>query len=87
VIELENVWPEAPSFGKGDDYVIDFRKDSRSADGTFFIRTAADSSNITIRGRGTIDGKGIVMALATSGIINGYEDGTFRADKSFGPAG
>jgi hypothetical protein len=78
VIELENVWPEAPSFGKGDDYVIDFRKDSRSADGTFFIRTAADSSNITIRGRGTIDGKG---------IVNGYEDGTFRADKSFGPAG
>ncbi|MBD2847536.1 DUF1080 domain-containing protein [Paenibacillus sp. IB182496] len=47
--------------GKGEDYVIDFRKDSRNADGTYFIRTAIDSSNITIRGRGTIDGKGIAM--------------------------
>ncbi|WP_375525432.1 family 16 glycoside hydrolase [Paenibacillus terreus] len=47
--------------GKGEDYVIDFRKDSRNADGTYFIRTAVDSSNITIRGRGTIDGKGIAM--------------------------
>ncbi|NQX60501.1 family 16 glycoside hydrolase [Paenibacillus qinlingensis] len=47
--------------GKGEDYGIDFRKDSRNADGTYFIRTAVDSSNITIRGRGTIDGKGIAM--------------------------
>ncbi|MFC4302503.1 family 16 glycoside hydrolase [Cohnella boryungensis] len=47
--------------GKGEDYAIDFRKDSRNADGTYFIRTAVDSSNITIRGRGTIDGKGIAM--------------------------
>ncbi|MGW8918834.1 family 16 glycoside hydrolase [Paenibacillus lautus] len=47
--------------GKGEDYVIDFRKDSRNADGTYFIRTAVDSTNITIRGRGTIDGKGIAM--------------------------
>jgi polygalacturonase len=47
--------------GKGEDYVINFRKDSRNADGTYFIRTAVDSSNITIRGRGTIDGKGIAM--------------------------
>ncbi|MFB5761236.1 family 16 glycoside hydrolase [Paenibacillus medicaginis] len=47
--------------GKGEDYVIDFRKDSRNADGTYFIRTAVDSSNITVRGRGTIDGKGIAM--------------------------
>lgn len=47
--------------GKGEDYAIDFRKDSRNADGTYFIRTAINSSNITIRGRGTIDGKGIEM--------------------------
>ncbi len=47
--------------GKGEDYVIDFRKDSRNEDGTFFIRTAVGSSNITIKGRGTIDGKGIAM--------------------------
>ncbi|NOU64770.1 DUF1080 domain-containing protein [Paenibacillus sp. LMG 31461] len=47
--------------GRGEDYAIDFRKDSRNADGTYFIRTAVDSSNITIRGRGTIDGKGIAM--------------------------
>lgn len=47
--------------GKGEDYVIDFRKDSRNEDGTYFIRTAVNSSNITIRGRGTIDGNGIAM--------------------------
>ncbi len=47
--------------GRGEDYRNDFRKDSRNADGTYFIRTAIDSSNITIRGRGTIDGKGIEM--------------------------
>jgi hypothetical protein len=47
--------------GKGEDYANDFRKTSRNADGTYFIRTAVDSSNITIRGRGTIDGQGIAM--------------------------
>lgn len=47
--------------GKGEDYANDFRKDSLNRDGTYFIRTAIDSSNITIRGRGTIDGKGIEM--------------------------
>ncbi|WP_256975636.1 family 16 glycoside hydrolase [Paenibacillus sp. MY03] len=47
--------------GKGEDYANDFRKTSRNADGTYFIRTTAGSSNITIRGRGTIDGKGIAM--------------------------
>ncbi|GBF76422.1 hypothetical protein PA598K_04891 [Paenibacillus sp. 598K] len=47
--------------GKGEDYRIDFRKDSRNADGTYFIQTAVNSSNITVRGRGTIDGKGIAM--------------------------
>ncbi|RAU91457.1 family 16 glycoside hydrolase [Paenibacillus sp. YN15] len=47
--------------GKGEDYQNDFRKDSRNADGTYFIRTTVGSSNITMRGRGTIDGKGIEM--------------------------
>ncbi|MFS0723428.1 family 16 glycoside hydrolase [Paenibacillus sp. 1P07SE] len=47
--------------GKGEDYRIDFRKDSRNADGTYFIRTAVNSNNITVRGRGTIDGQGIAM--------------------------
>ncbi|MHA7964756.1 family 16 glycoside hydrolase [Paenibacillus sp. CAU 1782] len=47
--------------GRGEDYTNDFRKTSRNADGTYFIRTAVNSNNITIRGRGTIDGKGIEM--------------------------
>lgn len=47
--------------GKGEDYTIDFRKDSLNRDGTYFIRTAINSSNITLRGRGTIDGNGIAM--------------------------
>ncbi|MBY0011782.1 family 16 glycoside hydrolase [Paenibacillus typhae] len=46
--------------GRGEDYRNDFRKDSIS-DGTYFIRTAVNSENITMRGRGTIDGKGIEM--------------------------
>ncbi|WP_059053190.1 family 16 glycoside hydrolase [Paenibacillus senegalimassiliensis] len=47
--------------GKGEDYANDFRKDSLNRDGTYFIRTAINSSNITLRGRGTIDGKGMEM--------------------------
>lgn len=46
--------------GRGEDYRNDFRKDSIS-DGTYFIRTEIDSENITMRGRGTIDGKGVEM--------------------------
>ena len=46
--------------GRGEDYRNDFRKDSIS-DGTYFIRTETNSENITMRGRGTIDGKGIEM--------------------------
>lgn len=46
--------------GRGEDYRNDFRKDSIS-DGTYFIRTEVNSENITMRGRGTIDGKGIEM--------------------------
>ncbi|GBF76420.1 hypothetical protein PA598K_04889 [Paenibacillus sp. 598K] len=47
--------------GRGEDYRNDFRKDSLSRDGTYFIRTEVDSENITMRGRGTIDGKGLEM--------------------------
>ncbi|WP_020617696.1 family 16 glycoside hydrolase [Paenibacillus daejeonensis] len=47
--------------GRGEDYRNDFRKDSLSRDGTYFIQTAIDSENITMRGRGTIDGKGVEM--------------------------
>ncbi|WP_246608387.1 S-layer homology domain-containing protein [Paenibacillus agaridevorans] len=47
--------------GRGQDYRNDFRKDSLSRDGTYFISTEVDSENITMRGRGTIDGKGIEM--------------------------
>ncbi|WP_168119535.1 S-layer homology domain-containing protein [Paenibacillus sp. HB172176] len=46
--------------GRGEDYRNDFRKDSIS-DGTYFISTEINSENITLRGRGTIDGKGIEM--------------------------
>ncbi|MGG1515452.1 S-layer homology domain-containing protein [Paenibacillus oryzisoli] len=46
--------------GRGEDYRNDFRKDSIS-DGTYFIRTEVNSENITMRGRGTIDGKGVEM--------------------------
>ncbi|MDR6550927.1 S-layer homology domain-containing protein [Paenibacillus qinlingensis] len=46
--------------GKGEDYRNDFRKDTIS-DGTYFIRTEVNSENITMRGRGTIDGKGVEM--------------------------
>ncbi|SDD83717.1 Polygalacturonase [Paenibacillus sp. UNCCL117] len=46
--------------GRGEDYRNDFRKDSIS-DGTYFIMTEINSENITMRGRGTIDGKGIEM--------------------------
>jgi polygalacturonase len=46
--------------GRGEDYRNDFRKDSIS-DGTYFIRTETNSENITMQGRGTIDGKGIEM--------------------------
>ncbi|MFS0723425.1 family 16 glycoside hydrolase [Paenibacillus sp. 1P07SE] len=47
--------------GRGEDYRNDFRKDSLSRDGTYFIQTEVDSENITMRGRGTIDGKGLEM--------------------------
>jgi len=55
--------------GNGADYSVDFNKSSIS-DGTYFIRTAIDSSNITIRGRGTIDGKGMDMRYNTKFINN-----------------
>lgn len=56
--------------GNGADYTTDFRKDSLNANGTYFIRTTANSSNITMRGRGTIDGKGIAMRKNTKFLNN-----------------
>lgn len=61
-----------------EDYTIDFHKDSLKLDGTWLIRTEANSSNIEIKGRGTIDGNGswlranqnfvsnLIVPLATS---------------------
>jgi polygalacturonase/uncharacterized protein YjdB len=41
-----------------EDYSNDFRKQSLNRDGTWWIYTAENSSNIKIYGRGTIDGNG-----------------------------
>lgn len=56
--------------GKGSDYTNDFNKSSLNMNGTYFIRTATDSSNITMRGRGTIDGKGAQMRSDTKFLNN-----------------
>ena len=57
--------------GRGADYVTDFNKSSLGKDGTFFIRTMSGSHDITIRGRGTIDGKGMDMRL-NSNFLNNF---------------
>lgn len=44
-----------------DDYTNDFHKDSLEMDGTWFIHTEPYSTNISIIGRGTIDGNGSWM--------------------------
>lgn len=41
-----------------EDYTVDFHKDSLDLDGTWLIQTEPNSTNITITGRGTIDGNG-----------------------------
>lgn len=56
--------------GNGADYTTHFHKSSISADGTYFITTEVNSRNITIRGRGTIDGKGFEMRTNTNFINN-----------------
>lgn len=56
--------------GNGADYVTDFNKSSLGKDGTFFIRTTTGSHDITIRGRGTIDGKGMDMRLNSNFLNN-----------------
>lgn len=56
--------------GNASDYVTDFNKSSLSKDGTYFIRTTTGSSNITMRGRGTIDGKGVEMRVNSSFLNN-----------------
>lgn len=47
--------------GIGSDYANEFSKSSLNMNGTWLVSTAPGSSNITIRGRGTIDGNGIGM--------------------------
>ncbi|MBK1809738.1 DUF1080 domain-containing protein [Clostridium sp. YIM B02505] len=56
--------------GNGADYITDFNKSSLSKDGTYFIRTTEGSHDITIRGRGTIDGKGIDMRVNSNFLNN-----------------
>ncbi len=56
--------------GNGADYVTDFNKSSLGKDGTYFIRTTTGSSNITVRGRGTIDGRGIDMRVNSDFLNN-----------------
>ena len=56
--------------GNGADYSNDFNKSSLGMDGTYFIRTSAGSHDITIRGRGTIDGKGVDMRHNTKFLNN-----------------
>ena len=48
------------------DYVMKFRHDSLSMDGTWLISTEPGSSDITISGRGTIDGQGARMRKDSS---------------------
>lgn len=56
--------------GNRADYVTDFNKSSLGKDGTFFIRTTTGSRNITMKGRGTIDGKGMDMRLNSNFLNN-----------------
>lgn len=56
--------------GNGADYVTDFNKSSLGKNGTYFIRTTTGSSNITVRGRGTIDGRGIQMRVNSNFLNN-----------------
>ncbi|MCR5754686.1 MAG: DUF1080 domain-containing protein, partial [Acetatifactor sp.] len=56
--------------GNGADYVTDFNKSSLGKNGTFFIRTTTGSHDITIRGRGTIDGRGVDMRVNSNFLNN-----------------
>lgn len=56
--------------GNASDYVTDFYKSSLGKYGTYFIRTTTGSKNITVRGRGTIDGRGIQMRLNSNFLNN-----------------
>lgn len=49
--------------GKREDYTVHFRKESLKMDGTWFISTEKNASNIKLYGRGTIDGNGLAMRL------------------------
>ena len=56
--------------GLDTDYKTSYHKDSLSMNGTWLISTAPNSTNITIRGRGTIDGQGILMRTQHSYLNN-----------------
>jgi polygalacturonase len=56
--------------GNKNDYVTSYRKDSLKMDGTWLIHTEAGSSNISITGRGTIDGNGSYMRMTHSYLNN-----------------
>ncbi|OAS19164.1 glycosyl hydrolase family 28-related protein [Paenibacillus oryzisoli] len=53
-----------------EDYTVDFHKDSLDLDGTWLIQTAPKSTNITITGRGTIDGNGSWLRANQSFVSN-----------------
>ncbi|CAN7450290.1 glycoside hydrolase family 28 protein [Paenibacillus sp. LjRoot56] len=53
-----------------EDYTVDFHKDSLDLDGTWFIQTEPNSTNITISGRGTIDGNGSWLRANQSFVSN-----------------
>ncbi|HET6299143.1 MAG TPA: glycosyl hydrolase family 28-related protein [Kribbella sp.] len=52
--------------GRPADYAKKFRKDSLKMDGTWLISTEPGSSDITVSGRGTIDGQGARMRKNSS---------------------
>jgi hypothetical protein len=56
--------------GNQSDYAAHFHKDSFGFDGTWLIQTEANSTNITIKGRGTIDGCGSSMRAKDQFLSN-----------------
>jgi F5/8 type C domain-containing protein/pectate lyase-like protein len=68
------------------DYTQHFFKDSLNLPGTWFITTAAGSSNISITGRGTIDANGRKLRSAgmISTLIFPYQTSNFLVDGIIG---
>ncbi len=53
-----------------EDYTVNFHKTSLKMDGTWLLQTEPDSCNITIKGRGTIDGNGSWLRNHQSFVSN-----------------